>query len=390
MLLYNIYKEFESHFQRVIMSEIQSPLTPPNRPIQSYVLGAILIVLFLIVCRLFAPFFTPLLWSILLYIMFNPLHRHLIRNINFDTLKGKALRHLWAIVFTLGTLVVIFIPFSLLVSIFFRQIMEMGRHALDLLNERPEYLHDLYETISEFARGISAGLIEINPHDIELQIRTFVTRELQRMALLSPNIIKNIGLFAISMLVMMFSTYFFYVDGPYLSRLLLSTIPIKTEYIRTLTTKFMHITRNLFFGYILVALLQAVVAYIIFIIFHIKGSLVLAVLMFLIVFIPVLGGTLIYIPLTIFKIVSGDIAGGILFFLVSATFISGIDNILRPFFLRDRIQLHPLIIFFAILGGLAIFGFNGFILGPVLVILFLTVLDLFLTEHKINHQQEQE
>jgi predicted PurR-regulated permease PerM len=61
-----------------------------------------------------------------------------------------------------------------------------------------------------------------------------------------------------------------------------------------------------------------------------------------------------------------------------------LDNVLRPMFLRDRIQLHPLIIFFAILGGVSAYGFNGLILGPMVVILFLTVLDMFLNEHKIG------
>jgi predicted PurR-regulated permease PerM len=55
-------------------------------------------------------------------------------------------------------------------------------------------------------------------------------------------------------------------------------------------------------------------------------------------------------------------------------------------FLRDRIQLHPLIIFFAILGGVAVYGFNGLILGPMAVILFLTVLNMFLSEHKIENK----
>jgi predicted PurR-regulated permease PerM len=189
------------------------------------------------------------------------------------------------------------------------------------------------------------------------------------------------------MLLMMFSLFFFYVDGPYLSRLVLRAIPIKREYITSLTAKFIDITRNLFFGYIIVALLQSVVAYIIFTIFGVKASLVLSVFTFVLVFIPLFGATVVYIPLAILKIASGNIAGGIIFIFVSDVFISGIDNVLRPFFLKDRIQLHPLIIFFAILGGLIVFGFNGFILGPVLVILFLTVLDLFLTEHKISHQE---
>jgi predicted PurR-regulated permease PerM len=64
--------------------------------------------------------------------------------------------------------------------------------------------------------------------------------------------------------------------------------------------------------------------------------------------------------------------------------ISSIDNFLRPWFLKTRIQLHPLIIFFAILGGVSVLGFNGLVLGPLLVILFLTALDLFLAEINIK------
>ena len=81
----------------------------------------------------------------------------------------------------------------------------------------------------------------------------------------------------------------------------------------------------------------------------------------------------------------GNVIGGVLFMVFSMVFISGTDNILRPIFLKDRIKLHPLIIFFAILGGIFTLGFNGFILGPVLVILFLTVLDIFLDEHILTN-----
>ena len=355
-----------------------------DRPIQSYVLGAILVLLLLAVLRLLAPLFTPLLWAVLLYIVLSPLHRRLVGSLNFDTLKGKILRNFWAGVFTLGTIVIILIPISLVITIFFQQIMEMASTARELLNERPEYLHDLFEKISVFIHDISAEQIEITADDINLQLRTFITTELQRMVYLSSNIFRNVGGFSLNMLILAFSVFFFYVDGPYLTRLVLRAIPIRGEYISALTVKFMEITRNLFLGYIIVAALQSLVAYIVYTIFGIKGSLVLAVLTFILVFLPMIGATLIWIPLGILKIASGDIAGGLLFMVVSLVFISGIDNVLRPFFLKDRIQLHPLIILFSILGGLFAFGFNGFILGPVVVIFFLTVLDLFLTEHKIE------
>ena len=363
------------------------PEKPSHRSIQSFVFAIILVLLFLVVCRLLAPFFTALLWSTLLYIIISPLHRRLIKRLDFTTLKGKILRNVWAVAFTLGTLVIILIPFSLIASLFLRQLTELGHNVLDFLNERPQYLHELFNKISDFLHNISAGLIERSANDLELQVKTYIATEMQRMVYLGSNIIKNLGMLSINMLVMMFSTFFFYVDGPYLARLVLRAIPIKNEYISTLTRKFLDITRNLFLGYIMVSLLQSVVAYIIFTIFHVKSALVLSVLTFLLVFIPIMGGTIIYIPLTIIKILSGDILGGIMFFIFSVIFISGIDNVLRPIFLKDRIQLHPLIIFFAILGGLAAFGFNGFILGPVLVILFLTVLDLFLIEHEIGLQE---
>jgi len=370
------------------MSDTQSKLTPPHRPIQNYVFGAILVFLFLVVCRLFAPFFSVLLWSVLLYIIIGPVHKRLIRGIDFSTIKGKILRNFWAVVFTLGTMALVLIPISLLVSIFFRQIIELARTARDLLNERPEYLREIFNKISEVVSDISAGQVVISADNIEHQIKTLITNGLQNMVFRSSNLVRNIGGFSMNILIMTFSMYFFYIDGPYLSRLALRSIPIKSEYISTLTAKFMDITRNLLFGYIIVALLQSVVAYIIFTIFGIKGSLVLSVVTFLLVFFPLVGATLIYVPLAILKIAGGNVAGGIIFLIVSAVFISGIDNVLRPFFLRDRIQLHPLIIFFAILGGLIVFGFNGLILGPVLVILFLTVLDMFLVEHKIDHQKE--
>jgi predicted PurR-regulated permease PerM len=372
------------------MNKLQPNPAPLHRPIQNYVFGAILVFLFVVVCRLFTPFFTALLWSILLYVLISPLHRRLINGLNFDTINGKILRNFWAVVFTLGTMVLIFIPFSLVVSLFFQQIMEMGRHARDLLNQRPEYLYELFEKLSGLIHDLSAGQIIITAEDINSQLKALITNELlgnKQMVFLSGNIVRIIGSLSINMLVMVFSMFFFYIDGPYLSRLVLRSIPIRAEYMSALTKKFMDITRNLFFGYIIVALLQSVVAYIIFVIFNIRGPLVLSVLTFLLVFIPMIGATVVYVPLAVIKIAGGNIAGGLIFLVFSIIFISGIDNVLRPFFLKDRIQLHPLIIFFAILGGLAVFGFNGFILGPVLVILFLTVLDLFLTEHKINHQE---
>jgi predicted PurR-regulated permease PerM len=95
------------------------------------------------------------------------------------------------------------------------------------------------------------------------------------------------------------------------------------------------------------------------------------------------GAIIVWLPLGIFMFVNGEYIKAIVFAVLCGGIISSLDNILRPIFLKDSVKLHPLVIFFSILGGIISFGFNGLILGPMLVIIFLTVLDLFLNEHKI-------
>jgi predicted PurR-regulated permease PerM len=366
------------------MSDPSSGPSPKN--IQNYAFGAILIALFLVVCRLFAPFFTVLLWSTLLYVLLSPLHHRAIEKLDLRSRKGKILKNLWAVVFTLGTMVIILIPLSFVASLFSLQIIDLIRYSRDALNRRPEFLKNMLDYISGFIRDITMDQVIITGDEILRQITGVLTSGLQNLLSMSSAVARNIGGFALGIILMVFSLFFFYVDGAYLSRLVLHAIPIRKEYITALTGKFMDITRNLFLGYIMVALIQAVMAYIIFSLFQVRGTLVFAALTFICVFIPMIGGGLVWLPLGIVRIIGGNISGGIFFLITAGLFISTLDNVLRPIFLKDRIHLHPLIIFFAILGGISTFGFNGLILGPMAVILFLTVLDLFLTEHEIKDE----
>ncbi|MDR2486268.1 MAG: AI-2E family transporter [Treponema sp.] len=360
------------------------PIMPPPEKIQSFIFGVILIFLFLAVCKLFAPFFTILLWSTMFYVLLNPLHRRIIKNLDVAKTKGKILKNLWAALFAVGTVVLILIPLFFVSSQFFKQIIDLSRLIRDVFYAKPGILDDIFKYVSEFIWDITAGQIFISSDDIQRRLVSLLSSGIQNLLQFSSTVARNVGSFFVSLVLMIFSLFFFYTDGQYLSHLFLHAIPIRKQYLSALVVKFMDITRNLFFGYIMVALIQAFMGYIIFFIFQIKGALVFAVLTFICVFIPMIGGGLVWLPLGIIRIMNGELAGGILFLVVSALFISTLDNILRPMFLQNRIQLHPLIIFFAILGGVSAFGFNGLILGPMLVILFLTVLDLFLTEHKMH------
>jgi predicted PurR-regulated permease PerM len=367
------------------MNDKQIQFKNSPKTIQTIVFAAILLLFFLLVCRLFAPFFTVLLWSALLYILISPLHEKVTRNMDFSRKTvGLIQKNVIAAVFAIGTAVLILLPISFVAFQFYRQITELARQARDLLTLNPSFFSDLFQKLSDLAGDLSAHHIEIDADGIQNHIMTFVSSSLQSAVGFSSNLAKDMGLFIVSLMFLVFCLFFFYLDGPYLAHLLWSLIPIRRDYIDVIVQKFKDIARNLILGYIMVALIQAVLAYIIFSLFQVKGALVFACLTFVCVFIPMIGGALIWLPLGIARIAGGDVTGGVIFLAVSGLAISLLDNILRPMFLQNRIQLHPLIIFFAILGGLQMFGFNGLILGPMVVILFLTVLDLFLTEHEVG------
>lgn len=364
----------------------ESPRNPPPKPVQNFVFGAILLLLFIAVCRLFAPFFTVLLWSVLLYILLSPLHDRVVKKLDLTRGRRVVLKNLWAVLFALGTVILIILPLSFVTFQFFKQIVEFIRLIQDVFNERPEILQDLFRSVAGFIGDISDNQVVISGDDIQARIVALLGSSLQNLIVFSSEVARHVGTFLLSLLLMVFCLFFFYIDGPDLSRLVLRTIPIRREYLSALVGKFKDITRNLFFGYIVVILIQALMAFIIFSIFRIKGALVLAVLTLVAVTIPIFGGGLVWLPIGIVKILNGEFLSGILFLISSGLFISTLDNFLRPIFLQDRLHLHPLIIFLSILGGVSAFGFNGIVLGPIMVILFLTVLDLFLTEHKIEEQ----
>jgi predicted PurR-regulated permease PerM len=362
-----------------------SPVPPP-KPIQNVVFGAILLLLFIAVCRLFAPFFTVLLWSTLLYILLSPLHNRVVKKLDLTKPRGVILKNFWAVLFALGTVVLIILPIFFVAFQFFKQIIEFIYLARDTFNSRPGILQDLFRSIAGFIKDITADQVVLSGDDIQARIVGLLSSSLQNLILISSDVARHVGTFVLGLFLMIFCLFFFYIDGPHLSQLVFRAIPIRREYLSALVGKFKDITRNLFFGYIMVILIQAVMAFIIFSAFGIKGALVLAALTLIAVSVPIFGGSLVWLPLGILKIINGEFLSGVVFIILSGLFISTLDNFLRPIFLQDRLHLHPLIIFLAILGGISTFGFNGLVLGPVVVIIFLTVLDLFLMEHKIEEQ----
>jgi predicted PurR-regulated permease PerM len=362
--------------------------TGKSRDIQSLVFGVILVLLFLLVCRLLAPFFTILLWSILIYIILKPLYQKCINPISAATFKGKLCHKIISVGFALGSIIFILLPLFFVCVQLFRQLTDTIVFLREWLVTYSQNEQNIFDDISQFIRDFTSDLVIIEANEIRARLTAVLSSGLEKINFFrfSGNVLRNVGLFFAGLLFMLFTLYFFFMDGSYLSKLAQRIIPIRKDYIAAVVGKFKEISRQLILGYVLIALVEATMAFVVFSIFRIHASLVFAALIFFSAFIPLFGPAIIYTPLGILTILNGYTGRGILLILVSACFISTIENFVRPVMLRDRIKLHPLIIFFAILGGMVVFGANGLILGPMVIIIFLTVLDLFLREHKFEKE----
>lgn len=355
-----------------------------RKRIQSFSLVALLALMIILMGRVFLPYMSVILWSAVCYILVSPSYAMIVRRMNPKKRLYEAKRHLLAGVYSVGTVLI-------MAGIFFFigfQLIGQGKifieSARDFISGNPNFFRDseIGTTIASLVRRISLGTVDISRIDIKAEMLSFLSSYSETIMALSRGLIKNVGKFILSLAFICFALYFFYLDASYLANLFIKAIPIDPKNTRHLLTKFRDVTKNLFMGFFLVAFYQAVAAFVIFSIFRINGSLLFAVLILFCSFIPMAGCALVWVPLGLSVILTSGMVHGIVFMVLCAFFISFLDNFLRPFFLKDRVKIHPLLIFFSILGGLQVFGFNGILLGPLVIILFFTIVDITLAEEK--------
>lgn len=346
-----------------------------------FIFGLFALLFVLLGCMLY-PFSTVILWTILIYILTNPLHKKCLNKIDKQKKFYEAKRHALAGGFSIGVFLLIILPLIGACFLIVQQFLSFLKSVEDFFIQNPDFFttSELGKWIVNIAEKLDFNFIDLNEASIKAKIMELVSQYSSKLISFGTNIVSKAGNFVISLLFIVFALYFCFLDGGYLTALIKKAIPIEKQKMTVLTTKFADITRNLFSGYILVALYQGLASLIIMLIFRVDGALLLSVLLMFASFIPIVGAAIVWLPVGIVLCVSKSMFIGILFIIICGFCVSFLDNFLRPFFLKDRIKVHPLVIFFAILGGISVFGLNGLLLGPIIVILFFSVLDMIVGE----------
>lgn len=185
-----------------------------------------------------------------------------------------------------------------------------------------------------------------------------------------------------SLFVTLFTMFYFFRDGEQLVRRLKYLSPLDEVYEEALIFRFVSVARATIKGTLVIGLLQGTLGGLTLWLFDFNRAILWGVVMLVLSIIPMVGAWLVLYPAALISIFTGEIWQGIAILLIAALGIGNIDNFLRPRLVGRDAGMHDLMIFFSTLGGISVFGITGFIVGPVIAVLFLTILDIYSIEFR--------
>lgn len=193
---------------------------------------------------------------------------------------------------------------------------------------------------------------------------------------------QGITSFVFWIFVMFFSLFYFLIDGKQMLGHMMSLSPLRDEHDRLLIKKFISISRATLKGTIVVGAIQGLLGGITFWIAGVPSPAIWGLVMMLCSIIPMFGSGLVWLPAGIILLLLGDIWQGVFILAVGIGIISVLDNVLRPKLVGRDTEMHPLMVLFATLGGISLFGLSGFIIGPIIVSLFLALSEIYTMEFR--------
>jgi predicted PurR-regulated permease PerM len=202
-------------------------------------------------------------------------------------------------------------------------------------------------------------------------------------------------LFFFHFFLLLYTMFFFLKDGPRMLQATMRHLPLADGDKAQMLDKFASVTRATLKGTLVIGVAQGGLAGLAFWVAGIDGVIFWTTLMVVLSIIPGIGAALVWVPAVVLLIAQGAIAQGVGLALFCGLVVGTVDNVLRPRLVGRDTKMHDLLILFSTLGGLFFFGASGFIIGPILAALFITVWEMFgvtfrdaLPAHRIQTSSE--
>jgi predicted PurR-regulated permease PerM len=332
-----------------------------------------LLVLVVLVSVLFALVLWPLigavLWAVFIAIVFSSLQDRSV-----VVCRG---RRGWAAFGTLVVIVVsVLIPMALLASAVANEATAFFSRIRAGHYEFGDYFQNFVSVMPEWARAL---LVRVGLEDLGAVQRKLVTAlaaSSQQITAQAFSVGQNTLEFLLNFFVMLYVLFFLLRDGRQIAARATRALPLAPRQSRRLMDQFATVVRATVKGNVMVALVQGALGWLAFWVLGIAGALLWGAVMALLSLLPAVGAGLVWGPVAIYLIATGGVVQGIGLILWGVLVIGLVDNVLRPILVGKETRLPDYLVLVATLGGLAIFGINGFVIGPVIAAVFLVSWDL--------------
>lgn len=217
------------------------------------------------------------------------------------------------------------------------------------------------------------------PELVDERLSTILTRGIQLLAGKVVSLGQNTVEFVLSLFIMLYLLFFLVRDGDDIAGRITGAIPLRPELQRQLAGRFTTVLRATVRGTLVVAIVQGVLGGLIFWILGLNTPVLWGAVMAVLSLLPAVGTGLVWVPTAVYLAVTGAVGKGIILAAYGLLVIGSVDNVLRPLLVGKDTQMPDYVILLSTLGGLAIFGFNGFVIGPMIAAMFITVWDILAT-----------
>lgn len=333
---------------------------------------AIVLAIALYVCwRIVQPFTNVILWAVVLAVVFYPMHRRI--RIRVRNATGAA------ILSTLLVVVLILLPATFITIAVVRELAG----AADSLQAGVQRLSDV-STIP--GMGWVLERIRGYVHVDAAAAQKFLAERLQGLgATLAASTLVVVGGAVgaiVQMILVVFTLFYMFRDGERIRHAAYDVLPLERIQMHDIAVRTRDVIAATIYGVLVISAIQGTLGTFIFWVLGLPSPMLWGVVMFFLSMIPMAGAFLVWVPAAIYLALTGAYMKAIVLVVWGILVIGAIDNVLSPRLVGRRARLHELLVFFAVLGGLEVFGVLGVVLGPVVVAITLALIEMLRQAHR--------
>jgi len=316
------------------------------------------------------PFYGAVLWAIIGGVIFAPFNRELLRGMRGRPNLAAAVT-VWIIV------AIVILPLAIIAASLAQEASDFHAKAQSGEYDFARFIQRVFDALPGWAISL---LDRFNLTNLTAVRETLTSSLMKGGQVLAPQAL-SIGIntfdFMVGLGIMLYLLVFLLRDGKALVERIMATITLRAHQKAALFSRFADVVHATVKGGILVAIAQGAFGGLAFWFLEIHAPLLWAVLMAFLSLLPAIGAGLVWLPVAIYFLASGAIWQGIGLIVYGVLVIGLVDNILRPFLVGKDTKLPDYVVLISTLGGIKVFGLNGFVIGPLIAAIFMVTGEIF-------------